>query len=104
MKVIFATVPIPATERLDDGGSRNGVAIFEARAYGHGEPGYISRSGESFPSPGKWLAHVNASDRVLIDPPWRHPEWPAIEVPASVLRALAGDDGVVMEWIWRPTR
>jgi len=104
MKVIFATVPIAATERSDDGQSRSGVAFFQARAYAHGEPGYISSSGEPFPSPGTWLGQVNVSDRVFIDPPWRHPEWPAIEVPASVLRALAGDDGVVMEWIWRPTR
>src|SRR4030081_3531872 len=102
MRVLFATVPIPATERSTDGVTAAGVVFFQVTAYSPTEP---VRTG-TFPAEpaSAFLKDANSAGRAGIWPPPRHPEWPPVEIPVDVLRQVALGDGVVMEWIWRPTR
>ena len=104
MRVILATQPISVPVRNRDGLLSQGQAFFQARAYRPDEDGFVSRSGTQAPRPSVWLRQANPSDFVVVSPPPSHPEWPEVKVPAALLRTLADDDGVVMEWIWRAAR
>lgn len=102
MRILFATVPIRASERSENGDPAAGVAFFQVTAY---SPNEQMRAGTLPAHPASdFLKDTNSADRVVFEPPARHPEWPLVEIPAGLLRQVALGDGVVLEWIWRPTR
>ena len=103
MRLLFETTPVPATEIHKSGQLLKGIVFFQARAYVRGEQGSVSRHGTEAPRVSGWRERL-AQNRLLLYPPSRHPEWPAVEIPANILQALPPDDLVVMEWIWKATR
>jgi hypothetical protein len=104
MQVIHRTIPMPARTRLRDGRTVEGVLRFEAQIYAPGEEGSVWRGSRSPSTAAEWLRQTASDGTVVIEPPPMLVDIPPVRVPAAVLRALASEQGVVMEWSWVKTR